>query len=131
MRRISLRLAAGLLLSGLLPAASLADDKPLVPTFVDVTQAAGINSVYAGDWQYMVGGGVATFDCNDDGFPDMFLAGGEKPGTFYRNESKRGGELKFIAEKSGLELDAVTGACPMHVDGDGVTDVVLLRVGQN
>ena len=108
-----------------------ADVKLAVPTFVEETRSAGIDSVYAGDWQYMVGGGVATFDCNDDGFPDMFLAGGEKPGTFYRNASKRGGELKFVAEKSGLEMDAVTGAYPMDVDGDGITDVVLLRVGQD
>ena len=27
--------------------------------FADETQSAGINSVYAGDWEYMVGGGAA------------------------------------------------------------------------
>ena len=89
----SLSLGLGLIVFGLAGAAHAADVKLAIPTFVDETKSAGINSVYAGDWQYMVGGGVATFDCNDDGFPDMFLAGGEKPGTFYRNESKRGGEL--------------------------------------
>ena len=46
-----------------------------------------------GDWEYMVGGGAATFDCNDDGFPDLFLAGGSGPATFYRNASKQGGPL--------------------------------------
>ena len=45
----------------------------------------------------MVGGGVATFDCNDDGFPDMLLAGGEQPAKFYRNASTRGGPLQFEA----------------------------------
>ena len=48
-----------------------------VPSFVEETASAGIDSVYAGEWEYMVGGGVATFDCNGDGFPDMLLAGGE------------------------------------------------------
>ncbi len=37
-----------------------------------------IFSVYEGDWEYMVGGGVATFDCNGDGFADMLLAGGNR-----------------------------------------------------
>ena len=74
--------------------------------------------------------GVATFDCNDDGFPDMLLAGGEAPAKFYRNTSTRGGALHFEAEQSGLELDGVTGAYPLDIDSDGITDLVLLRVGE-
>ena len=53
------------------------------------------------------------------------------PAKFYRNASTRGGALKFEAETSGLELDKVTGAYPLDVDSDGVTDLVLLRVGEN
>ena len=49
-----------------------------IPSFVEETASAGIDSVYAGEWEYMVGGGVATFDCNGDGFADMLLAGGEQ-----------------------------------------------------
>ena len=79
----------------------------------------------------MVGGGAASFDCNDDGYPEMLLAGGEQPAKFYRNASTRGGALKFAVEQSGLELDKVSGAYPLDVDGNGVTDVVLLRVGEN
>jgi hypothetical protein len=112
-------------------AAHAADNALIVPSFTEETKSAGIDSVYAGDWQYMVGGGAATFDCNDDGFPDMFLAGGEKPASFYRNVSTRGGALKFTKETSGLELDATTGAYPIDIDGDGKTDLVVLRVGEN
>ncbi|HZP20410.1 MAG TPA: CRTAC1 family protein [Bauldia sp.] len=119
-----------LALAGLHGAAT-AEPAPLVPTFVEETQSAGIDSVYAGEWQYMVGGGVATFDCNDDGFPDMLLAGGDAPAKFYVNRSTRGGPLKFALQKSGLELDAVTGAYPIDVDSDGIADVVLLRVGES
>ena len=108
-----------------------AADAVAIPTFVEETASAGIDSAYAGEWQYMVGGGVATFDCNDDGFDDMLLAGGTSPAKFYRNRSTRGGALKFEAETSGLELDKVTGAYPLDVDSDGVTDLVLLRVGEN
>lgn len=112
-----------------LPLAALASGP--APLFVEETESAGINSVYAGDWQYMVGGGAAAFDCNDDGFPDLFLAGGEKPAKFYRNISSRAGALKFTEETSGLELDAVTGAYPLDVDSDGKTDLVILRVGED
>ncbi len=102
---------------------------PPIPTFVD--ESARINSVYAGDWVYMVGGGAAAFDCNGDSFPDLFLAGGEAPAKFYRNTSVRGGPLKFDLQKSGLEFDAATGAYPLDIDSDGIMDVVVLRVGEN
>ena len=67
------------------PAARPAYQCARVPSFVEETASAGIDSTYSGEWQYMVGGGVATFDCNGDGFPDMLLAGGEKPAKFYLN----------------------------------------------
>lgn len=104
---------------------------PAVPRFVEETASAGVDAVYEGDWEYMVGGGVATFDCSGDGFPDMLVAGGAEPARFYRNRSEAGGALRFEASESGLEIDAVAGAYPLDVDGDGLTDIVLLRVGEN
>ncbi len=100
-----------------------------IPNFTE--EPAGVASVYQGDWQYMVGGGAAVFDCDADGYEDMLLAGGEGPATFYRNASTQGGPLEFAAQPSGLEMDAVTGAYPLDVDSDGNMDVVLLRVGEN
>lgn len=112
--------------------AALAEAPPsLVPSFVDETAGSGIDTAYAGEWQYMVGGGAAAFDCDGNGFPDVLVAGGEAPAGFYVNRSTVGGPLKFEKAESGLELDAVTGAYPLDVDGDGNTDVVLLRVGEN
>jgi enediyne biosynthesis protein E4 len=102
-----------------------------IPSFVEETGASGIDSVFEGEWEYMVGGGVAVFDCSGDGFPDMFLAGGSAPAKLYRNASNVGGELRFEAVESGAELDAVAGAYPLDIDGDGITDLVLLRVGEN
>ena len=108
-----------------------AQDAPQVPRFVEEGAAAGVTSIYAGDWEYMVGGGVATFDCSGDGKADMLLAGGKGPATFYRNISKVGGALAFVPEVSGLEMDAVTGTYPVDIDSDGITDLVLLRSGEN
>ena len=110
---------------------AIAQNAVAVPSFVEETASAGIDSVYAGEWEYMVGGGVATFDCNSDHFDDMLLAGGASPAKFYRNASTQGGALRFETQVSGLELDKVTGAYPLDIDSDGDTDIVLLRVGEN
>jgi len=102
-----------------------------VPAFVNEAKEAGVVASYMGDWEYMVGGGVGTFDCSGDGFPDMAVAGGTEPVKFFRNASAVGGPLKFSAETSGLELAGVTGLYPLDVDSDGNVDLVLLRVGEN
>ncbi len=99
--------------------------------FAEETSSSGLNSVYAGDWEQIVGGGVATFDCNDDGFTDVLISGGTGPAKFYRNASEQGGPLKFASQTSGLELDNVSGTYPLDIDSDGKTDLVLLRVGEN
>nr|WP_295464670.1 CRTAC1 family protein [Mesorhizobium sp.] len=102
-----------------------------VPTFVEETAASGVQHSFTGEWEFMVGGGVATFDCDGDRMPDMLLAGGTSPARFYRNASAPGSALTFEAQASGLELDMVSGAYPLDVDSDGATDIVLLRVGEN
>ena len=104
---------------------------PVVPHYSEETTSAGINNVYKGEWEYMVGGGVATFDCNGDGFADMMLAGGTLPAKFYLNTSKQGGALSFKETPSGLELNRATGAYPLDIDSDGTMDLVVLRVGEN
>ncbi len=123
---------------GLLPAVLVGLTTPVagepalsIPRFIEETATSGITSVYAGDWEYMVGGGVATFDCNSDGYADMLLAGGQAPATFYRNTSTLAGPLQFTPEVSGLEIDKVAGTYPLDIDSDGITDLVLLRVGEN
>jgi enediyne biosynthesis protein E4 len=133
MKRIALLsfMPAALALASLSGGALAADDAPAVPRFVEETGSAGIDSVYAGEWEYMVGGGAAAFDCDDDGFPDLLLAGGASKASFYRNASKRGGALAFDKMQSGLEIDGVTGAYPLDIDSDGVMDITLLRVGEN
>jgi hypothetical protein len=46
---------------------------PEVPHFVDEGATAGLNSRFDGEWEYMVGGGVAAMDCDDDG-PELLIA---------------------------------------------------------
>ena len=131
MRSISLCLAALSLAVAGHGQEAAAQPPPVVPSFVEETKTAGIDSIYSGEWEYMVGGGVAAFDCSGDGLPDLLLAGGSSPAKFYRNASTPGGRLHFDLQPSGLELDKVTGAYPIDIDGDANMDVMLLRVGEN
>jgi hypothetical protein len=88
--------------------------------------------VYDGDFTYFVGGGVATFDCDDDGRPDLYFAGGTNPAALYRNESPVGGELRFAqVPDPATDLQRVVGAYPVDIDGDGLVDLAVLRYGEN
>ncbi len=102
------------------------------PAFVEESQSAGLEHVYQGGFEYFVGGGVATFDCDSDGRPELFLAGGAGSASLHRNQSSPGGPLRFTPIVSPItDLDGVTGAYPLDADGDGVTDLAVLRVGEN
>jgi enediyne biosynthesis protein E4 len=101
-----------------------------VPRFVEETDAAGLQSRFEGESEFLVGGGVATFDCDNDGMPEVYVTAGVNKAKFYRNRSTRGGALKLVEERSGLELINAIGAYPMDIDGDGNTDLVVLRVGE-
>jgi len=133
-------LATSLLLASLtLPVNALAGETMApfaadVPNLHEEAMAAGIDHVYDGPWEYFVGGGVASFDCNGDRFADLFLAGGANTAGFYVNRSTTGGELAFEKHDIGVsdnDLNKVLGAYPIDIDNDRFTDLVLLRLGEN
>jgi hypothetical protein len=100
------------------------------PRFVE--QAGAIDHRYAGEFQHFVGGGVAAFDCDDDGRSELYLAGGTERAGLFHNDSAPGGELSFSALPSDVtDLPAVTGAYPLDIDNDGVTDLAVLRAGED
>ena len=75
---------------------------------------------------------MAAFDCDGDGKPELYLAGGTRPAALFRNESPIGGALRFARlSDPTTDLEAVTGAYPLDIDGDGVTDLAVLRHGEN
>lgn len=102
------------------------------PHFVDETASAGLDHLYDGDLAFFVGGGVAVFDCNGDRRPDVYLAGGTRAATLYRNDSPVGGSLRFsVVPDPATDLTRVTGAYPLDIDGDGQVDLAVLRDGEN
>ena len=82
--------------------------------------------IYSGGWTHFVGGGLAVFDCNEDGLPDVFAAGGEAPAMLLQNA----GDFNFEQVDLGT-LTGTTGAYPVDVNADGVLDLFVLRVGRN
>ena len=102
------------------------------PRFVEEAAAAGLEHAYDGEFQFLVGGGVAVLDCDEDGRPDLFLAGGSEPAALFRNTSSIGGSLAVERLASpATDLEAVTGAYPLDIDGDGIGDLAVLRVGED
>jgi len=103
----------------------LASPSFAAPLFEDHSAALGGHS-YTGGWEHFVGGGVSVFDCNNDGRPDVFAAGGESPAALWQND----GDFQFTATNFPKNL-ATTGAYPLDIDGDGNLDLFVMRVGPN
>jgi hypothetical protein len=102
------------------------------PRFTEIGSSAGIDHRYDGEFEFFVGGGVATFDCNDDDRPDLYFAGGSRPAALYVNQSDPGAAISFRSQPGeATDLVAVTGAYPVDIDSDGLTDLVVLRRGEN
>ncbi|MGH2483648.1 MAG: CRTAC1 family protein, partial [Candidatus Limnocylindria bacterium] len=102
------------------------------PHFVEEARSAGIDHAYQGEFEFFVGGGVAVFDCDDDGRPELYFAGGSQPAALYHNESLLAGAFRFTHRAdAATDLDRVVGAYPLDIDSDGRIDLAVLRSGEN
>ncbi len=127
------------LVAGTVAVGVIATSRPPTPTealpaprFVEEAAAAGIRHAYDGEFTFFVGGGVAVFDCDDDGRPELYLAGGAAPAALFHNDSSTGGALRFSAlPDPATDLLDVTGAYSLDIDGDGNLDLAVLRLGEN
>ncbi len=102
------------------------------PAFADVvfTPVDVPTHQYTGGWEHFVGGGLATFDCNGDRLPEIYAAGGAAPAKLLRNTSD--GAIGFVDDTpDALAITGVTGAYPLDINGDGIPDLAILRVGEN
>ncbi len=103
------------------------------PAFLDVSNRLPVQHVYDGGWAFFVGGGVAVFDCDGNGYPEIYTAGGEGAARLFRNVTGTpGAQLRFVlSDAPGLALNGVTGAYPLDIDGDGLLDLFVMRSGPN
>jgi enediyne biosynthesis protein E4 len=99
------------------------------PRYIDVTASSGVAQTYVGGDATFIGGGVAVLDCDADGRPDLYLAGGAGQAALYRNVSARGTGPAFeAAPDAATDRTGVMGAYPLDIDGDGQVDLAVLRV---
>lgn len=96
--------------------------------FTEVAKQVGINhqfEVYEGSF----GGGAVVFDFNNDGYEDVFIAGGMAPDVLYLN--KKNGTFENVYEKSRLKtkLKYITqGAVSADVNKDGWRDLFITTI---
>ena len=108
--------------------------------FVDVTDAAGIDTPHRSSWDEFtshdlssgyLGTGQAWGDYDNDGWVDLFLAGGQSPSTLYRNNGDGTFSIREQAADVAL-VDAWTGgAVWADYDNDGWRDLYVLTHGPN
>jgi hypothetical protein len=120
--------------------------KPLA-NFTDVAKDAGLTmmNVFGGEYtkKYIIettGTGVAIFDFDDDGWPDIFIVNGTKLEGFpsgkaptnrlYRNNHD--GTFIDVTEKAGLAHTGWgQGVCVGDYDNDGWEDLYVTYYGKN
>ncbi|KAF0676964.1 FG-GAP repeat domain-containing protein [Profundibacterium mesophilum] len=131
MRRAPLPAALALLAVAAAPALAAP------PRFAQMDEALPGGHSYEGGWEHFVGGGVAVFDCNGDGYPEIAAAGGTAPAVLFVNRSGDRPEpgmpdvaLRF--ERAAFAAgEGVTGLWPFDMDGDERVDLAVTRVGEN
>ncbi|PYV16144.1 MAG: hypothetical protein DMG07_08400 [Acidobacteria bacterium] len=141
-----MRHAAFVLLLAL--AASSNGQSPEVPTFVDRAEQAGIRAiVVSGDAREKrfllesIGGGLAVLDYDNDGWMDLYVAGGgtiesarsgagKHPGALYRNN--RDGTFTDVTAAAGISNKYWgKGALSADFNNDGWMDLYLCNYGPN
>lgn len=115
------------------------------PLFEDVATQFGVEAIYRNDEEAgeasiveSLGGGVAAFDVDNDGRPDLFFPGGGK----ISDRSLPGLPGKLFLNRDGQRYVDVTtaagtiehphyshGACASDFDNDGFTDLLITGYG--
>ena len=124
-----------------------ANSHPPVANFTDIAEKAGLTAknVFGGllTKKYIIettGTGVAIFDYDNDGWPDIFLVNGTKLEGFPRGKeptshlyrNNHDGTFTDVTEKAGLTATGWgQGVCVGDYDNDGWEDLYVTYYGKN
>jgi len=94
------------------------------PLFEEIGESLGINHAHVSNKH--LGGGVAIFDFDNDGWQDVYLTGGQIPDKLLKNVN--GQQLVDVSVSSGI--DQITqpttfGVVTGDVDNDGYRDILV------
>jgi len=96
--------------------------------FKDVSKEAGINHTFK-VFEGFFGGGACVFDYNNDGFEDVFLAGGMNDDVLYKNNGN--GTFTDVYSSSGLMPSRkfiTQAAVAADVNRDGFVDIFITTI---
>ncbi len=119
--------------------------KPPTVNYVDIAAQAGLTAVDVSgaekNKQYIVettGSGVAIFDYDNDGLPDILLVNSNRfqqsgtPPTFTLYHNLGGLRFEDVTKKAGLAHTGWgQGVCAGDIDNDGYVDLFVTQWGQN
>ena len=121
--------------------AGVAAQSPALPSFADITRAAGVAFVHqngaAGDKWYpeLFGGGVAVLDADEDAWPDLLFVNSRPwastaPAAHRLYRNNHDGTFRDATAASGFDRSAVygLGAAVADYDNDGRDDVFMTTV---
>lgn len=96
----------------------------------DLEETHQMNNISYPD--FFSGGGVSVGDIDNDGLPDIFFVGNQKPSRLYKNL----GDFRFkdITQSAGLAnlgRGWFTGTCMVDVNGDGWLDIQISKSGMD
>ncbi len=139
-----------LLLSGSLPSQTAAQkvaDNPSIANFTDIAEKAGLTvmNVFGGaeTKKYIIettGTGVAIFDYDNDGWPDIFIVNGttlegfpsDQAPTNHLYHNNHDGTFTDVTAKAGLAATGWgQGVCVGDYDNDGWEDLYVTYYGKN
>lgn len=92
--------------------------------FSEISLASKINHLHLDE--HYVGGGVAVFDFNNDGFLDIYFTGGNNQDHLYIN--KQNNEFEEIGSLVGLDFTSsipTVGVTTGDIDNDGFEDILV------
>lgn len=101
----------------------------LAQPFTEVSDAVGLNYRYPGIQNHQIGGGVTVFDFDDDGWDDIFQAGGLFPSRLWRNENGKFVDVTDSHDLLCLNGMYVNGAVAGDVNHDGTEDLFVYNYG--
>ena len=108
--------------------------------FVEANETAGIDAPHRSSWNEFtsaeftsgyLGIGQAWGDYDNDGWVDLFLAGGRSPSTLYRNDGDGTFSIPHQAADVALADAWTGGAVWADYDNDGWRDLYVLTHGAN
>ncbi len=102
---------------------------PAIPAYVEETASAGFAHSFTGEWEFMVGGGAAVFDCSGDGLARGLCRRRHCPRRPFPQRQRKGRPPVADPRRQRAGIDRRLGRYPLDIDGDGVLDLALCASG--